>query len=96
VDDLQHCSPATSRRQGDWSSKTTPHPASTQCEILAPKSPHLSENRSHRIVYRLNSKYHQPTHKPEILESSCVAETSHHRLTCSPYAYHLAGVRLVQ
>lgn len=36
MDDPQHCSPTTSRRQCDWSLKTTPHPASTQCEILAP------------------------------------------------------------
>lgn len=96
VDDPQHCSPATSRRQGDWSLKTTPHPASTQCEILAPKTLHLSESRSHRIEYHLNCKHHQPTHKPEILQSPCVAPTTRRRLMCSPYARHLAGVRLVQ
>lgn len=98
VDDPQHCSPATSRRQGDWSLKTTPHPASTQCEILAPnhQALHLSESRSHRIEYHLNCKHHQHTHKPEILQSPCVAPTTRRRLMCSPYAYHLAGVRLVQ
>jgi hypothetical protein len=113
VDGLQHCSPATSRRQGDWSSKTTPHPEPTQCDIVAPvghtqsrllanfdvllqKTLHPSESRSHRIEYRLNCRHNQPTHKPEVLQSPCVAATSHHRFMCFPYAHHLAGVRLVQ
>ncbi|KAG1748340.1 uncharacterized protein EDB91DRAFT_1113494 [Suillus paluster] len=93
VDDMQHCSPAASRR-GDWSSKTT-HPESTTC-VISPRSPICDLRVESYKEYRLNCKYRRPVHKPERWQSPYATAKSRRHRMCSPYDHPLADAQPVQ